>query len=141
MLSYEKTVVSISHTLCVYSSWASQLPSLEGVLWRSPCGGEQKPDNNYVSKVVRCLPTHVHTQVDPSDETSGQANDLIATSWKTLSPLTHDQILTCKHSDVIKGLNTERGGRRGGGGRKKGTRKGIWLKSQKILMNCSALVF
>lgn len=140
MLNYESTVVSLSHTLCLYSPWASQLPSLEGVLWRSPCGGGQKPDSDYVSKVVRCLPTHVHTQADPSDGTSGQASALIATSWKTLSPLAHDRIPTCKHSDVIKALNTKRGERQRGVGRKKGTRKGIWLKSRKMLTNCSTLV-
>ena len=33
---------------------------------------------------------HTHTHIEPSDETSGQSNNLIGTSWETLSQLSYD---------------------------------------------------
>ena len=52
--------------------------------------------------------THTHTSslqmkythIEPSDETSGQSNNLIRTSWENLSQLSHDQIATYTNSDL-----------------------------------------
>ena len=70
--------------------------------------------------------THTHTSslqmkythIEPSDETSGQSNNLIRTSWENLSQLSHDQIATYTNSDIssIWFKNKKKAGWGGGGG-------------------------